>query len=219
MKGYKSKTQVLVHNEAKKVVKRAMAANIERKFWDGQEVYTAVNDSTGLIYDLLDDPNASTSFAAGTLATDTIGESITPVRLRLKFGVSVASGTPERAIVRVVIAQSRGPITTPTLADLLQSNVNFVLSDYDTQRVGLPGARSYLHVLYDHCVVVDPAGPSLKFLKVTIPRKKLRKLRFEPSTVAANDVLDGSLWLFLVSDKSSNFPEVKYYSRLEYTDA
>lgn len=216
-KGYKTKTQVIAHNEAKKVVKRELNKNIEVKCWDGQMAFTNITP-TWQVVSLFTDPSgpAGTALSTGGGGQDVLGDILMVKDVMVRFVLAHAA-TPATSTIRIVIFQIRGeePVVS---SDLFQQASDLVNANFDQSQVATKGGR--IKVLYDRRFAqdVNTGTPGLIATKAYIPGRRLkRRVHFDPGVPISID--DGDIFFSWVSDQNTNAPVVKYTSRIRFTDA
>lgn len=212
--GYKSKTQVIAHNEARRVYKANISRTIEKKRWDGQQGYTNC-DIVGTITGLYTDPVGGTQLGSGTGAQGTVGDTITPTKVLIRYAISIPA-VAANGVARVVVLQSRGTWSVPAWTDFIQSTTDETISNFNQSTVQGKGGR--FRILYDRRITVTTASaPQLHSLTIRIPKKKLIKTKFSAGTPI--QISDGNLWIAYIGDNAVNAPQIKYYSSVYYTDA
>lgn len=214
-KGYKTKTQVIAHNEARKVVKRELNKNIEVKCWDGQLAFTNAN-TTWQNESLFTDPVGMSALSTGGGGQDVIGDILMVKDVMVRFVIAL-NATPATSTIRVIIFQVRGEPTVVS-SDLFQQAADLVNSNFDQSQVNTKGGR--IKILYDRRFAqdVNTGTPGLIVTQAYIPGRRLkRRVHFDPGTPISID--DGDIYFSWVSDQNTNAPVIKYTSRIRFTDA
>lgn len=215
VKGYKSKTQVIAHNEARKVVKREMKKNAEMKAWDGQQSYTSVTP-TWDDESLFTNPLAGTGLSSGNGPQNVVGDILRVVDVRVRFVLSLATVSAP-SVTRITVYQIRGE-NPATAGDLFQQATDLVNANFDQSQVMTKGGR--IKVLWDRRYTLDENSgtPSLIVGNIYIPGRKLkRRCHFDSGTPVSFD--DGEIYISYVSDQNTNPPEIKWISRIRFTDS
>lgn len=150
------------------------------------------------------------NIAQGDTVNDREGVRSTPVSLHIRLHASChASATA--TMLKVVILQNSAAGTAPTSSYLYDSITNvqsFRNKDYTTQ----------YRIIYSKILLLDNVSKKQFRLQFTIPKKKLREIKWTKSDTAGITYAAGAIFAYLISNEVTNAPTVYAYARLEYED-
>lgn len=207
----------------KAVVKSELKKNIETKLFDCRLESSSIT-STGSALRLLHDYYTTNNIVQGTGDDDYIGTSIKPVGISIKLALEATTGSGYDYFNKfsVIVWQNIGlfnPVGN-TLQNVYQD------TGYNESPLS-PLDRQYnnrFRVLYRKEFVVGGMTtsiatglPFLRLVKIHIPAKKLRNVKF---TDSLGNVEKGDLWLGIISDSGALLhPSVHGAWRVYYQDA
>lgn len=152
-----------------------------------------------------------TSISQNDTDTGRTGNSIFVRSLYIRGQVVINASATSSEFVRIMIFIDKQQVgdTAPTAADVLEttSNINAPNSPLNLQTVGR------FTLLRSFQLSVNPEKPSVQW-KVNIPMR--HHVRYNGTT--ANDIQRGGLYMLMISDNSSDLPQVRYYGRISYHD-
>lgn len=205
-----------VANTALKIGKFvASVVNVEKKFYDVGDADTA--NTTGQV-DWL------TGVTIGTSSQTRIGQSVKMTSLKIKGFVDVNSSSSNNQTVRIMVVQDNlnyaGGAPTPAQILSTTGSANIVVAPMNMDY------PSRFHVFYDKTFDLSPIGTGsgrrsftcLIKPKENPKRKETAHLKWDSSGEANTDAREGQIYLFVMSDQSSNTPTVRYISRLRFID-
>lgn len=199
-----------VRKVAKQEAKKAIATQVERKYYDSSAVYFGIDyTGTDAVYNLTYNPLTSTHITQGTDDVQYIGKKIRPIYLSIR-GIITRGDTFN--VMRCIIVQSKTN-NVPTLAGILQSvtNSRAPLSAYE---------RSYndqWNIIYDKTFMLETSNYDARVFRIGIPMKRLRQISFRDNS---GTLEKGGIYMCWISDSAATgHPTMTYYSRLTYTDA
>lgn len=204
----RQKSQLAITQE---IVKKELRKKVDWKYTDNSQATTNVT-STGALTSVF------ANLVRGDLGKDNFGgNQIMPQALLLKY-YFVTSQVYNS--VRIMVVQWFDA-ATPGITGILESGATSLA----TIAPVLITNKNYVKVLYDQTHLLAPtaydAGSvagygTVQPVKVYIPGKKLRPVRFNSGT---DVVQDGNIYVLLISDDSlTAYPTVTWYSRVTFQD-
>lgn len=204
----RQKSQLAITQE---IVRKELRKKMDFRYTDAYAAPTNVS-STGAVYSLL------TNLVRGDAGKDNFqGNLITPHAITLRyFWTTQQTYNAVRLMVfqwyDASIPAVNGVIednatTLATLSPVLITNKQNIKVLYDETHVLAPTASGDTTVLgYGHS----------DGIKVYIPGKKMRPIRFNSTT---NTVQEGNLLMLVISDDAVvSYPQLSYYSRVTFSD-
>lgn len=200
----RSNVRVVARKEAKKVIE----SQIESKNYDGSFSAAQIDNASGYVVPVTENPFGATIITQGAGETNYIGKMITPTHLTVRGTMGLADATN---FVRIMILQDRSA-GVPTIPNLLQGSSTFsVISALD---------RSYndtYRVLYDKLFTLTDVSTPVKAFKIKISGKKLARIYFNSASGALER---GGIYIAMVSDSAAVVhPTITAYWRLFFKDS
>lgn len=189
-----------LYNAARISYKLARLANVEKKYIDATSTSTAVS-TTGTIVSLSDIPQGDT-------VNHRHGDSVKPQGLTIRLK-AVANSSAVSTQLRVVIFRMKHENgTTPTIANLFDGTSSlYYLAPKAWDN------RFHSKILYDRVLNLSDDRSQGAFRKIYL--KLTGHINWQAGTTTGED---GELYMALVSNETTNTPNVAYYSRLTFTD-
>lgn len=170
--------------------------NVEHKFQD--KSVTSNPDNSGSTAKLFDP-------AQGTSVSNRGGDSVKLANLTFR-AIMNKSGSATNTNLRVIVFRgNRENGTTPSVSALLQTTSVISPKNHDN--------RFDTKILFDRVFQMNDGATTMRQLNLNI--KLGTHVNFSSGTTS---IEDGGIYILLLSDQSTNTPQIKYYSRITYVD-
>lgn len=199
----KSKTGRKLSKTEKKEVKRMISTPVEVKYYNKLTGATTVNFS-GSLYLLSDIPQGITD-------GDRDGDQCHLSSINVRAEWNVGSNLTIFNLVRFIVFQWH-PQTTPTIGQILTGTGAAIapLNPYTRD------TRSMFRILYDKTGVVSNAnGAASIHYKLTLTKRFNRKLQYQGGTTVGSN----QIYILVISDGTTPYPQFSWYSQLLYSDS
>jgi len=145
-----------------------------------------------------------------------VGDSIRTQYLKFSGQIFI-SGSAIRSIARVMIVRDKENLgSAPAGSDILTtagtSNATSCGYNYFNTSIGSTGGR--FTVLYDEAVALSVTGDQSAYLHFQTPLSQ--HIRYSGSGATATR--EGSLWVVLLTNESTNVPTIDWDAQLQFTD-
>lgn len=186
-------------NKVRKVVKKEMAKEIEKKHYYVTAQPTIANTGTVI---------ALTNIVQGDDDRQRQGLAIKAKSLLIRYNIEM-NASALNTTLRLAVVRDNQQISdgTPTWTNIFRAtDTNTPLNEAQAGR---------FTVLYDRKYVLNQGSYELRHGKMF--RKLNHSVRY--NGVGSGDIQKGGLYLAVLADQPTNLPTLSYYSTLAYTDA
>jgi hypothetical protein len=179
--------------------------NIETKYSDTWGTGTADN-TTGFIQCL-------NLISQGTDLTNRVGDSIRMQHMEFKFSPTVSITAFATSVRVLIIRDLENNGANPAMTDIF-TGISTTQSPY--LPLNFINTRTRFSILYDEILCVSYGGDATAACAYHSTHNG--HIRFRGSSAAAGSLAQGSLFMVVLSNETTNVPSFKYQFRLEYTD-
>lgn len=215
-KGKHIRNEKAIRKIAKQEAVKTVKQKTESKFFDREQITTAV-DYGGLSFDLLAD-GGGFGINQGTTVSRYVGSSITPTHIRIRGLLGNYGSSDVYNAVRIIVLQCKANTYIPNGLTLLtfpnSSEAPYSPFDYQT--------NDQYRILFDefYALVVDTETQVLTF-DIRITSDKLRPIKLFGVGGASGGASyeAGGLYLYAVSDSGAvAHPNIRFISRVYFKD-
>ena len=182
----------------------AKVINIETKFFDYS---SSSNPSNSGAVEWI------TNVTQGNNVSNRIGDSIRAQSLQVTFAVSIHTSEPKNTVVRFLLVKDwENAGATPAVTDIITANGSSVnmLSPVNWFN------RTRFTIVDDVLMDLDVGGENALVFRKTY--KVHNHLRYRGTAGTAADIAEGNYFILFISDEATNTPQIRFWSRLLYTD-
>lgn len=180
--------------------------NLDLKYFDIDQTAAAIGWD-GTVYSL------TNGIARGDDNNNFEGESLKPRALQIRMALNQVAANTGTTVFRVIILQSR-TVSTPSAASSVLADTGDTTSPLSARL--FPRKKIY-KFLYDQMFVLDPGMGKCCATNIYIPGKKLAPISFDLGTTTPSF---GGLSMIVINDQdqATSLDNVRFYSRITYTD-
>jgi hypothetical protein len=175
--------------------------NVEKKHVDAASSFNpgAISASSVLL----------TGIAQGDTNESRDGSSIKLLSLSIHGRIEKSTSTTS-TVVRIVLVHDKVPDgSAPSHSDIFQDSDHN--SHYQTENMG-----TKYSIISDKSYVMSDGGGEMKLFRNF--KKLNQKMRFTGTGATISDISQGALWLFAISNETTNTPTLTFRSRCMYVD-